>query len=412
MQKKDLKPDEVAWYLLEKVKDPRDEIKGSIKLLKCCAKEPDVYDIVIGLLKNVVAFVSATVPTLITGGEEQDISISFIKTALRLLEEEKEKRKNEPVVTLVFPSPALPSHAPPLVIQPPLVVEQQQPIPPKDKEEEEVHLNLVDDDDDDDEESDSSYVSLASSSVSGSQEEQEEKKEKKISPPRKQFKNSNDSFVVPDSHAISFVEEEEEEKEKKPVPRRKRERRGPARFDEEDFEGNSRDEGVDLGIAKPTKTQQSRLGSYLKTLEFDGYEKASKMLFWRQNFGDQLKSVEEGCGLTGNPDFIREYLREPCFERKIIAFEAVSPSVKKKCGMCNGVHECSVLLGVTDKPSLLLGSYCASLAKKLLEFYMSLRNHKTLGTLSDKFETFKRNLAGVTEAHAAKASSSRKKRKE
>lgn len=411
MQKKDLKPDEVAWYLLEKVKDPRDEIKGSIKLLKCCAKEPDVYDIVIGLLKNAVAFVSA----LITGGgEEQDISISFIKTALRLLEEEKERRKNEPVVTLVFPSPApsLPSHAPPKV------VEQQQPIPPKDKEEEEVHLNLVDDDDDDDEESDSSYVSLASSSVSGSQEEQEEKKEKKISPPRKQFKNSNDSFVVPDSQAISFVEEEEEEqeeKEKTPVPKQKngkRERRGPARFDEEDFEGNSRDEGVDLGIAKPTKMQQSRLGRCLKTLEFDGYEKASKMLFWRQNFGDQLKSVEEGCGLTGNPDFIREYLREPCFEHKIIAFEAVSPSVKKKCGMCNGVHECSVLLGVTDKPSLLLGSYCASLAKKLLEFYMSLRNHKTLGTLSDKFETFKRNLAGVTEAHAAKASSSRKKRKE
>lgn len=410
MQKKDLNPDEIAWYLLEKVKNPSDVIKGSIMLLKCCAKEPDVYDIVIELLKNVVAFASATVPTLITGGEEQDISISFIKTALRLLEEEKERRKNEPVVTLVFPSPApsLPSHAPPLVVEP-------LPIPPKDKEEEEVHLNLVDDDDDDDEESDSSYVSLASSSVSGSQEEQEEKKEKKISPPRKQFKNSNDSFVVPDSHAISFVEEEEEEKEKKPVPKRKngkRERRGPARFDEEDFEGNSRDEGVDLGIAKPTKTQQSRLGSYLKTLEFDGYEKASKMLFWRQNFGDQLKSVEEGCGLTGNPDFIREYLREPCFERKIIAFEAVSPSVKKKCGMCNGVHECSVLLGVTDKPSLLLGSYCASLAKKLLEFYMSLRNHKTLGTLSDKFETFKRNLASVTEAHAAKASSSRKKRKE
>jgi hypothetical protein len=251
--------------------------------------------------------------------------------------------------------------------------------------------------------------------------------------------------------AASDDEEEQESIVESSDSDNKRKRKEPDRFRHEDFEDdNSGDKGVDIGVDNPSNGILDALSRCLKVLDSEGYdEMCAKVNWWHKYFGAALKGVEDGCGRTGNAEFIREYIRIPCFKRANITFKAISV-VKGTCALCNGTHECSVemrlsagavaaapatgtvsapvviedepgavvavVLGSPTEPSVppkdkeeedgdrffLLGAYCGTLANRLLEFYMCLRDHNSFENRRKKFQALKNKLAAVVEAHSDK----------
>lgn len=246
----------------------------------------------------------------------------------------------------------------------------------------------------------------------------------------------------------SIVESSDGDKEKV----NKRKRKEPDRFRHEDFEDdNSADKGIDIGVDNPSNGMLDALSRCLKVLDHEGYDECAKQNWWHKYFGSALKGVEDGCGRNGNAEFIQECIRIPCFERRRISFKDVSIG-KGTCALCNGTHECSVEMRIgttllaapvaaaativgstitapviieddasvapTGGPSVpskdkeeeeeeedkifLLGAYCTTLTKRLLDFYICLRDHNSFENRRKKFQALKNKLAAVVEAHSEK----------
>lgn len=372
----------VALFLLEKLKEPvATELKAALLLLKHCPKNTDALDTVIKLLTQM----------------HEIEKVPKAATVLELLREQAS-------IAL-----AVPHEAPVEMTNVPVEALKKQRRSTKEEEEKEEEeeededqlASFYEQSSEEEETSDSEQWSVTPTDEEEEQEEEEETRPRGASP--------QGIIVISDNSSGG---------------ENKRKRQRPERFRHEDFEDdNSADKGEDIGTDKPSNGILSALSRCLKVYDDEGYDALSTTSWWDSHFGALLKGVEDGCGRSGNADFIKEKLRDPCLANIGVTFEEFSPHRKANCSMCNGTHECSVrlipiaaspalaagageMIPPKDKeeesPSILLGAYCADVSKKLYAFYQCLRDHDSLNSRREKYQKLKQCLSAVVEAHAAK----------
>jgi hypothetical protein len=186
---------------------------------------------------------------------------------------------------------------------------------------------------------------------------------------------------------------------------RKRARPKALRYDEEDFPGESDDNGDDCGgddDAVVTKDIRLGMGAAYEIFKFNTYKELEKNNFWKKHFGDAMSEVESNCGAPGKGNeharkTISEHVRCPTLEGKNVEIVSLGGRKRTKCCMCGATHMCEEQIKPGDLP---VASVCRHLAAALIGFYQVLYNgNPDYGQL---FVDLRRAMDEVLEASANK----------
>lgn len=284
---------------------------------------------------------------------------------------------------------------------------EKPPAPPSD-DEEEASSSLSSE-----EEEDGVEMHLSSDSVSS--------EEPHTPPPRDQVKEKEDDFVVDDEEPIeeydkksweTIMKKHNEEKKKK-IEGRKRARPKTLRYDEEDFPGESDDDGDDCGgddDVAVTKDMKLGMGAAYEIFKFNTYKELEKNNFWKKHFGDAMSEVEAGCGAQGKNNeharkTISEYIRGPTLEGRNVEIVSLYGRRRTKCCLCGATHMCEEQIKPGDLP---VATMCRHLAAALIKFYQVLyKGNQDYGQL---FVDLRRAMDKVTKASADKRDKKKNKK--